>query len=43
MYYKESKNIKDIYILPSSVGNREIVYSPLRARPLLWTLILHSI
>lgn len=30
MYYKESKNIKDIYILPLSVGNREIVYSPLR-------------
>lgn len=30
MYYVESKLIKDLYLLPSKLENREIVYSPLR-------------
>ena len=30
MYYEESKRINNLYMLPSSLENREIMYSPLR-------------
>lgn len=30
MYFKKSKNIDNLYLLPSRLKNREIMYSPLR-------------
>lgn len=35
MYFKESKNIDNLYLLPCSLDNREIMYSPLRGTAFL--------